>query len=443
LDQNICILGLGYVGLTLAAVMAAKGLKVFGVDINSDLIKELNSGHPHFFEQGLGGIINHHLHKQLKFFTEIPSDNFRAFIITVGTPLLPGTRTPNLSYLCSAARSVASHLSNESIVILRSTVPIGATRGIVLPILKKEHTQVHLAFCPERTVEGRALEEIQTLPQIIGGLDQESTDRSIAIFRELTPLIIPVSSLETAEMIKLLDNSYRDLTFAFANQIAELCKTVGVDSSEVIEAGNRGYARNRVPTPGYVGGACLEKDPYLLSYSVKPYGINTALVQIAREINESVPQKVAQQIYCLLTKYGKNPKKAKVFLTGIAFKGRPQTDDLRGSPSLALIEALYRLDVKHLVVHDFVVPEKSLTDRGLSPIALEAGFSGADAVIIGNNHLSYESLNVHHHLAKAHLPVIFFDSWRLYDPASFPADSGIHYDGLGYARWNPHKAYDI
>ena len=431
MNSRICICGIGYVGLTLAAVMAEKGFEVTGVDINPNLIKDLNNGQPHFFECGLKEIVKRHLNCRLKFVSEIPSKDFSAFIITVGTPLKPGTHIPNLSSLSAAAESVSHCLSDESLVILRSTVPIGTTRKIVLPILQQEISQVHLAFCPERTVEGKALEEIQTLPQIIGGLNEESTSKAIRIFRQIAPHLIPVSSLESAEMIKLVDNSYRDITFAFANQIADLCSVTNIDALEVIEAGNRNYERNRIPVPGYVGGACLEKDPYLLSYSAKSFSIRPSLVHTARKINETLPVKVAQRLSNLLVHYERNPKTAKVFLSGMAFKGRPGTDDLRGSPSLMLVEALTRLDIKHVVVHDFVVPEKALYSIGLTPVSLEEGFDAADVVIIGNNHNSYQNLNIHLLLAKSHKPVIFFDSWRLYAADSFSMDLGVHYEGIG------------
>lgn len=442
MNEKICICGIGYVGLTLAVIMAEKGYHVTGFDINPEVIHNLNLGKPHFHEEGLAELLQRHLNKSLHFGTKIPEEDYDAFIITVGTPLRFGQKTPDLSSLESAAKSVAERLHNGSIVILRSTVPVGATRNIVLPVLqKKKANHGLLAFCPERTVEGRALEELQNLPQIIGGLNAASTALATKLFRKIAPNIIPVTSLETAEMVKLLDNAYRDVTFAFANQIAALCSAMTIDTLEVIHAANSDYPRNRIPVPGFVGGACLEKDPLILTYSSQLKGVDPTLIRNAREFNETLPLFVAKRIHHLLTHYGIDPRRAKVFLTGLAFKGHPETDDLRGSPSLALVATFHQLGMENLFVHDFVVKEESLRRHKLIPTTLATGFAHADAVIIGNNHSSYHSINIIDLLSTANKPLILYDSWRMIE-SDFIDNRMIHYEALGFQSKLLEADYD-
>lgn len=431
MSLKICICGIGYVGLTLAIIMAEKGYDVTGIDQDPRVIDRLYHGKPHFFETGLPEKLQLHLNRGLRFLESIPTESFDAYIITVGTPLRSGQKTPDLTSLENATISVAEKLRDGDTVILRSTVPLGITRNFVLPILQRKVQNVRLAFCPERTVEGKALEELQTLPQIIGGLNTDSTAMAIHVFRKITPHIVPVSTLETAEMIKLVDNAYRDVSFAFANQIGELCTKAKIDAGEVIKAANTDYPRNRVPLPGFVGGACLEKDPHILVFSASSLGYSPLLIRSARELNESLPQTVAGRIRDLLTGYGIVPKIAKVFLTGIAFKGNPETDDLRGSPSLSLLEAMNQVGLRNIFVHDFVANKEKLMNIGLKPTTLEKGFAEADVVVIGNNHPSYHSLNIGDLLSTTHKPVIIFDSWRMIDPTSIIGINSVHYEGLG------------
>lgn len=430
--KKICVIGLGYVGLTLSVVLAEKGFKVYGVETNSNLVEQLNNGIPHFHERGLEVLLKKFINKNLFISTEIPAGVLMdVFIISVGTPLDKTTKKPIISHIESAVTDVAKNLRPGGLVILRSTVPVGLTRSYVLPILQKHQKDFYLAFAPERTIEGKALSELKYLPQVVGGLDEESLNKASEIFIQVTRTITRVSSLETAEMIKILDNSYRDLTFAFANEVAMVARQLGLSAVELIEAANFGYPRTNVPVPGFVGGACLEKDPHILVDFATTAGYTPRLVATARSINESLPAFTADIVkkHCLAN--GKEIKNAKIFVSGLAFKGRPETDDLRGSPTVDFLKCLKDAGAQNVFGHDFVVKRDAIAGLGITPCTLEEGFQNADCVLFMNNHASYEYFDIEKLLPQMNSHALFFDGWHLFDSAVVKSYNNITYEGLG------------
>ena len=431
--KKICVVGLGYVGLTLSVVLAEKGFQVYGVETNSGLVEQLKNGKPHFHERGLEVLLKKFINKNLFISTEIPQDTqMDVFIISVGTPLDKTTKKPIISHIESAVTDVAKNLRPGGLVVLRSTVPVGLTRSFVLPTLQKhQNERFYLAFAPERTIEGKALSELKYLPQIVGGLDEESLNKASEIFIQVTRTIVRVGSLETAEMIKILDNSYRDMTFAFANEIAMVSRQLGLNAVELIEAANFGYPRTNVPVPGFVGGACLEKDPHILIDFATVAGYAPRLVATARTINESLPAFTADIVrkHCLAN--GKDIKNAKIFVSGLAFKGKPETDDLRGSPTVDFLNCLKEAGAQNIFGHDFVVKQEAISGLGITPCALEVGFNGADCVLFMNNHASYEYLDIEKLLPQLNDKALFFDGWRLFDAEVVKSYNSIVYEGLG------------
>ena len=271
-DNEICIMGMGYVGLTLAVAMATKGYTVHGTEIDEKKLELMRDRKPHFYEVGLESAMRSVIDRgSLTFSRVIPSKPYPVYIITAGTPLIKGTRAPRFDMIERISREIASVMNQNSLVILRSTVAVGTTRNVVFAILKQKVEFPQIAFCCERTVEGKALEEIFTLPQVIGAIDERSFKRAASIFHRITPTLLQVSSLETAELVKLLDNVYRDTQFALGNEVAEICEILGINEYEAIRAANLGYDRTNIALPGYVGGPCLEKDPYILAYSLRDY----------------------------------------------------------------------------------------------------------------------------------------------------------------------------
>lgn len=426
---------MGYVGLTLAVVMAERGFRVYGVERFPDVVESLNKKKPHFFERGLQEKLEAVAGKNLFFSGIVPSDiSMDVFIISVGTPLEAATKKPILSHLEKAVHDIAPHVGEGGLVVLRSTVPVGITRNTVLPILRAfQKGKFFLAFCPERTVEGKALEELSYLPQIIGGLDRESVDHASDIFGKITKVLVRVSSLETAEMAKLLDNSYRDLTFGFANEVARAAKALGLNGPEVIRAANYNYERTKIPLPGYTAGPCLEKDPHIFFNSAVSAGYTPRIIAAARATNEGLEQHTAERILEFLRSMPKNLGDARVFISGLAFKGRPETGDLRGSSACNVVRMLQGAGIKKIFGHDFVALSEDIARLGVTPSSFEEGFEGADCFLLMNNHVNYETAEISHLLPRMNNPALFFDGWHMFNPHIIKTHPHLTYEGLGSA----------
>lgn len=436
LHRHVAIVGLGYVGLTLAVTLAEAGFQISGVEANSAIRDSLLEGRPHFHEVGLDPLFTHHLGKKLTI-GDSPPQAAEIYILSVATPI--GTdQKPNLDELQQAAQQVGSVLSYGDLVVLRSTCPVGSCRNVVLPILEKTSgtrcgRDFYLAFAPERTVEGRALKELRTLPQVIGGFDQNSIDMAASLFRELTPSIITVPSLEAAEMIKLVNNSFRDLKFAFANELAMICERFNLDTTEIVLAANEGYPRDPVPVPGPgVGGPCLKKDPYIFAAAAREAGVELPLSIQGRKINEAMPARVVNSVLRQMEKVGIESPKGKVFLIGFAFKGEPETSDMRDSATLEVLNLL-RPITGEIRGYDPVIPSTEIEKLGIKAYPLEEGFQGIDCAIIMNNHRSYQQLDLYSCLARMNRPAIFCDCWHIF-PASYVKQmEDVTYVGLGFA----------
>ena len=439
-DNKICILGMGYVGLTLAVVMAERGFRVHGAEINTKLLAKISDGIPHFFEQGLEVRLKRALKAGTLSFVEriadIPAEELPSvYVITVGTPLGADHR-PRMDMVSNVAAEVAGHMPGGSLVVLRSTVRLGTTRAVVLDRLQKSGKPFGLAYCPERTLEGRALEELISLPQIVGGLSDEDLWRATSIFQRLTPTTIKVSSLEAAEVIKLLDNSYRDHMFAFGNEVALMCDAAGLDGIEVIRAANTGYERTKIAMPGFVGGPCLHKDPHILQDSMTDFGFVPALVREGRALNESLSERVIDMI--LREMPDGTPTVSKVSVCGVAFKGRPETDDTRATPALELIAALRaRFPGAEICGQDFAVSDEGIAELGIQPGGIESAFREADIVIVANNNAKYQWLNLDALAASMKRPGVVFDVWSV-----LPMDEkATEVEGVAMRRLGSAKAW--
>ncbi len=429
-ETKICVVGTGHIGLPLAAVLAEAGFRVTGYDTNDDFVVRVNTtGTVDFQEEGLSALLRRHLHGRLTL-TSTPPTKQDVYIITVGTPLEPGTEQPDLDKIRMAVERLAPGFGDDPLVVLRSTVSIGTTRNIVLPEIRRHASRFGLAFCPERTVEGRAIPEMCSLPQIIGGLDERSADRAEAMFRKITEKIVRVSSLEAAEMIKLINNTYRDLTFAFANEVALIAERLGLSAGELIHAANADYLRSGVARPGFVGGPCLEKDALILIASLHQIDFKPRVIEEARRLNQGLPDHVAERLLAELGRLRPGLAGSKVLVTGFAFKGRPATEDVRGSAAIPLMQRLQDAGVE-VWGHDFVTPEKIVTGLGARACTLEEGFAGADAIVIMNNHPDYLTVGIPSLARGLRAPGVLFDSWSLFGPGDFRATPGLRYGALG------------
>lgn len=432
IDNKICIIGMGYVGLTLAVAMAKKGYSVHGVEIDEKKLKLMKEGKPCFYEAGLESTLKTVINKGfLTFSREIPSKPYPVYIITVGTPVTKDTKIPRFDMIKRVSKEISKVMNQNSLVILRSTVAVGTTRNIVLPILKQKIDTPQIVFCSERTLEGKALEEIFTLPQLIGAIDEKSLRRASSIFHKITPTVIEVSSLETAEIVKLLDNVYRDTQFALANEIAEICEIFGINGYETIRAANLGYNRTNIALPGYVGGPCLEKDPHILAYSLKNYEYKPKITMNARSLHEKLQGRIADRILKWTLNNNLDPQKIKVTLLGMAFKGIPEVDDLRGSPSVAMINELKSRGFTNICGHDFLVSDENIRKLKIKPVDITGAFNDASIVIFMNNNSSYKKINLIDAIKRMSKPAYFMDSWNMFDFEDVFSKEKVYYGSIG------------
>jgi UDP-N-acetyl-D-mannosaminuronic acid dehydrogenase len=423
------IVGVGYVGLTLAAALADQDVRVLGYDRSEDVVAQLNRAKPHLFEPGLERILADRLGRNLRFDTRLPPRCAGTVIICVSTPVGPDG-APDLSNLRSAVQALAERLDPEALVVVRSTVPVGTCRTLVLPALRRGERPIRLAYCPERTIQGQALTELRRLPQVVGALDTASLEAAVPFWQRMTSRVVPVSSLEAAEMVKLINNCHTDLLYSFGNEVALMARRVGLDPMELIHAANVDYPRPDVARPGFVGGPCMSKDPYLLLSSMNGY--RPELVQTARRLNESVPRVVAehlierlgQQIGCL--------DGAKVLLCGFAYKGWPVTDDIRSAPTATIVEVLRHHPLR-LHGHDYLVRPEAIAAMGVTPVRdLAEGFDGAQAAVFVNEHPDYRTLPLHDLIGRMRRPAVLSDCWRMFAASDVQAVPDVHYAGIGY-----------
>jgi UDP-N-acetyl-D-mannosaminuronic acid dehydrogenase len=437
MSVDVHVIGLGYVGLTLAATLADIGLTVVGVERRKEVVNGTNAAKPHFSEEGLEALLADVVSSgRLKAVGSLdPSESSQIYIITVGTPLGSDSRV-RTDFIESATQEVAGNMPDGALVILRSTVKIGTCRHIVAPILDRSGKRYELAMCPERTLEGNALRELRLLPQIIGADTRETRERAAHLFYKLTPTVLQVEGLETAEIIKLVDNTYRDISFAFGNEVARICDAVGVNAMEVIKSGRLGYPRTNVAVPGLVGGPCLEKDPHILCQSVDEYGISLDVTVAARRVNERQPEEAVDFI---LEEFGRRHSRgsARVALLGLAFKGVPATDDLRGSMSIRVLDLLKaRMNGAEIRLFD-PVAAKEMLEKQFSGCAVKSSVLDAvrdsDVAIIANNHPLFQKYPPGVMLKTMAPGAFIYDFWNNY--TSFRNyDHGRDYFAVGNTR---------
>lgn len=438
LDRKVCIMGLGYVGLTMATVMADVGFEVLGVEIRDDVLEKLGRGEAHFYEPGLANQLKKvTLAGRLRAVKHLSEqDRANIYIITVGTPLGDNGKA-RMDIVENVSREVAMYLREGDMVIMRSTLKIGTTRDVVKPILDAAGVNYDLAFCPERTLEGQAMVELRRLPQIVGGMTSHASVRASQLFQLVTSTVVRVSDPETAEMIKLIDNAQRDVQFAYANEVARLCDAVGISANEVISAGKLGYARTNLPMPGPVGGPCLEKDTYILAEGLQRHGIQPEISLTARHLNERQMQEVAVALRRTAETLPGFAERPVITVAGVAFKGQPATDDLRGTTARPLIGYL-REAFPNAILRGFdaVVPPDEIRGLGLEPVAdLESAFDNTSLLVLHNNHLCFAGMAVEFLAERMARPGIIYDFWNHFAAPDLELPRGVGYMALGSHAW--------
>jgi UDP-N-acetyl-D-mannosaminuronic acid dehydrogenase len=403
---------------------------VHGVDKSPRVLEALAQRRSPVFEPGVEDVLRALLGERIHAADALPERSVDAAVICVSTPVDPATRTPQLDNLTSAARHVAGACAPDTLVVVRSTVPVGASRRIVLPELAGRWPSVRLAFAPERTIQGQALRELEELPQVVGGLDAASAEAAAALFGRLTSRIVRVGSLEAAEAVKLINNCHTDLIYSFGNEVALMAERWGLDPLELIRAANADYPRPDLCKPGYVGGGCLSKDPYILSSAAAAAGYTPWLVDRARGLNEHLPVHVAERVVGAIRELRGTTEGARLAVLGWAYKGWPPTDDMRGAPVLAMLP-IFRAAGLALRGHDYLVAGDVIGGLGATPGGVQEALAGADAVLVITDHPEYAKLDLPPLLASLRRPALLYDSWRILDE-DVVRRAGVRYAGIGY-----------
>lgn len=380
--QSVCVVGLGYVGLPLAAVFASAGLSVTGVDTDPDVRQALDAGTPNTGEAGLAALLRRALTEgRLRASPQPPPSD--AFIIAVPTPLAEGGgRSADLSHVRDAARAVATALRPGNLVVLESTVPPGTTDGLLLQELErsglKAGRELLVAHVPERVLPGNVVAELTQNPRVIGGIDRRSAEAARDLYARFVTGELILTDARTAEMVKLMENTYRDVNIALANEFAALAEALGVDVWQAIAIANQ-HPRVNIHRPGPgVGGHCVPIDSWFLaSASAHP----APLIRAARAVNDAMPERIAALLHQELA----NVARPVVALLGLAYKGN--TDDTRNSPTLALARLLPDWTIR---AHD---PRVSSVP-GIETFAAAAEAArGADALVLLTDHPEFAALD--------------------------------------------------
>ncbi len=389
--KTISVLGLGYIGLPTAATLATRGVEVIGVDVKESVVKRLNEGKAHFSEPDLDILLEAAVTTgKLRAVNEpVAAD---AFIIAVPTPFL-SDKSADLSYVESATRAIAKVLKQGDLVILESTSPVGTTRKICewiaeerpeleLP-LNGRPGDVNIAYCPERILPGRMVFELVENDRIIGGMSDACARRAESLYRLFVRGALLHTRAPVAELVKLIENAYRDVNIAFANELSILCGDMGLNVWEAIALANR-HPRVNILNPGPgVGGHCIAVDPWFL-ISAAPQ--KTPLMTAARQVNDGKPKQVLDQVHEQMDRF-KHPV---VACLGLSYK--PDIDDLRESPALHIAAGLAEENVNLLVVEPHVEGLPSpLADRpNVEKMTFDEAVRKADIIVLLVGHTAFK-----------------------------------------------------
>ena len=394
------VVGLGYVGLPLGTAFAQSGFGVIGFDVNSAAVDTLNRGASHIRDVDDATIRPLVESGTLSATTDMDRlADVDVVSICVPTPL-GKTRDPDISFVAAATEQVARTLRRGQFIILESTTYPGTTREVILPRLEATGLTAgedfFLAFSPERIDPGNTTYGIRNTPKVVGGLDETSTALATLFYRQAIETVVPVSSPEAAEMVKLLENTFRSVNIALANETALICDRLGLNVWEVTDAAASkpfGFMPF-YPGPG-IGGHCIPLDPHYLSWKMKTLNYRTRFIELASEINSSMPQHVVTKVASGLNGMEKSVKGSDILVIGVAYKA--DIDDVRESPALDIIGLLQEMGA-HVAYHDPHVDTITLPEGRLHSEALTAGrIAAADCVVIVTNHTSLDLNSIAKH----------------------------------------------
>lgn len=385
-NYEVVVMGLGYIGLPTAALIAGNKIKVKGVDLNEEVVKTINKGKVHIVEPDLDGLVSKVISERLMQADTKPCEA-DIFLIAVPTPF-KGDHEPDLSYVESAVKAVIPYLRKSNLLVIESTSPVGTTRkmaDLVFEIRPELKGDLYIAYCPERVLPGKILYELENNDRVIGGLDEVSTEKAVSFYSRFVKGSLHKTNARTAEMCKLVENSYRDVNIAFANELSMICEEVDIDVDELIMLAGK-HPRVNILKPGCgVGGHCIAIDPWFL---VSEFGEKTKIIKAAREVNNHKADWVFEKIISAAEKFEREMnRKPLIAAMGLAYK--PDIDDLRESPALYIVQRLQKTDYKILAVE----PNISKYD-GKDLVPYTEAEEKADIIVYLVAHREFKNRNV-------------------------------------------------
>jgi UDP-N-acetyl-D-mannosaminuronic acid dehydrogenase len=396
---KVSVIGLGYIGLPTAAIMAKKNITVVGFDINKKIVETINKGKVHLYEPGLEEIVKECVeNKSLCASSDLSESD--VFIVAVPTPFKQN-KAPDLSYIKQAAFTIAPLLRKGNTVILESTSPVGATeklanwlsskrKDLIFPVFSSNaQADIAIAHCPERVLPGKIIKEIVENDRIIGGVSKNCAKSASLVYKKFVKGECRETDSRTAEMSKLVENSFRDVNIAFANELSLISEKLGVDVWELIELANQ-HPRVSILNPGPgVGGHCIAVDPWFIVNSAPK---ESKMIKVAREVNDSKPNFVLKEIKRCIKSKNLDPSKITISCFGLSFK--PDVDDLRESPALKISNKVSEIGFKkqYIIEPHIVDLPDSLNNKDINLVELDEGLKKGDILLFLVNHSSFYGL---------------------------------------------------
>ncbi len=395
--KKISVIGLGYIGLPTAAMIAATARHVIGVDINAEIVAMINAGETHIVEPALNQLVRKVTTEgYLRAMTSPQTAD--VFLITVPTPFQQHYE-PDLSYVEAAAASIAPVLKKGDLIILESTSPVGTTarlseqlatlrNDLIFPHQSSENVDIHIAYCPERVMPGKIMQELIANDRIIGGMTAACAEKARDFYKLFVKGNCILTNCQTAEMTKLTENAFRDVNIAFANELSMICDRLNINVWELIQLANHHPRVNILqPGPG-VGGHCIAVDPWFIVHAAPE---EAKLIRAAREVNDAKPTFVVQKIKAAATKI----LKPVIACLGLTYKA--DTNDVRESPAVEVVRQLF-LDIAHyplLIVepHIHTLPNHIKANERIQLVTLEKALSAANIIVLMVNHKEFHFLN--------------------------------------------------
>lgn len=395
--MDICVIGQGYIGLPTAALFAKNGCNVVGVDIKKEVIDDLNKGIVHIEEPGISEAINSAI-KESRYKAQLNPSKADVFIITVPTPYKIENLSCDLSYVIDACNSILKYIKKENVIIIESTIAPGSIEETVKPIFEQAGyeigTDLFLAHCPERVLPGRIMYELIHNDRIIGGVTPECTEKASEAYGIFVKGELMKTEAKTAELSKCMENTFRDVNIALANELTKICAEIDVNALDVIELANK-HPRVNILNPGPgVGGHCLAIDPYFI-YAKSPKTAN--IIKLARDTNKSMPNFVSEYATKILDKNDSEDNNSKIAILGVSYKGN--TGDTRESPAFEIIANLEQKGYE-IEIFDHHVENENYHN-------FEKTIENASLCLILADHNEFKKLDYELIINKMKNPIIF------------------------------------